>query len=232
MGEIWYPEQVKVFKKWKYFKYEAKKNDNKAPNIYDDHNEEDSDLEEEKQANYMEAIRKNKNNYSLFVEDIGIEIGWSSRLIECDKFTLNMNKRQYFKFAKCREASLTSQKKKFYQWLNIKPFDKILTYFLGFIAWDRIGCILQIARKLNGDKHGAITFDNHSFLTPTQITEAILRINALPQITPIQLQFVDHSFEKINTSQIAYSQQQNKRKYDETDNEEKDEIPKKKMKVK
>merc|ERR1712154_467516 len=116
-------------------------------------------------------------------------------LIECDKFTSSMDRRDYFKFAKCREASLTSYKKKFLNWLKVKPYSKILTYFLGFIAWDRIGCIIQIARKLNEINHGVIIKNNENFLKPTQIVQSILRINSIQQITPFK--FVDHSFDKI-----------------------------------
>eukprot|EP01083_Nonionella_stella_P012029 34159_1 len=197
--EEWYPQQVKVFKKWKYFKFEAKKHENKAPDLVND-NEEDSDMDREEDNDYMENIRKSKSEYTVFVHDLNIDIGYGSRLIECDKFTTRMDKRNYFKFAKCRESSLTSSRKKFYNWLGIKPFSKILTHFLGFIVWDRCGCIVQIARKLSECKYGCIVSEKEEYLEPTQIVTAILKVNQLKQITPFE--FVDHSFDRIDLTLI------------------------------
>ena len=45
--EKWFPAQVKPFKKWKYFKYEAKKDEKKVPDLVNNENDEDSDIEED-----------------------------------------------------------------------------------------------------------------------------------------------------------------------------------------
>ena len=152
----------------------------------------------------MDVLREESvaDEYKIFINELGIDIGWGSRLIECDKFTSSMNRRTYFKFSKCREASLTSYRKKFYSWLKCKQYAKVLTYFLGFIAWDRIGCIIQIARKIRGVKYGQIIEEKEDFLTPSEVVQAILFLNALKEITPTALNFVDKSLEKVDTSNI------------------------------
>merc|ERR1712228_609177 len=199
--EKWFPHQVKAYKKWKWFKYEYKKDRKKVPDLVSNENEEDSDYEEETNgSNYMEQIRKSKNNSVVFIQSIGIDIGWGSRLDECDKFATPMDRRQYFKFTKCREASLTNASKRFYKWLAIAGYHKILTAFFGFLAWDRIGCIVQIARKETGLMEGVIIEEQDSFLTPTRIVAAILKTNDIEQITPIE--FVDDSFDVIDLSDI------------------------------
>ena len=181
----------------------------------------------------MEQLRKSKNNSVVFVESIGIDIGWGSRLDECDKFTSSMNRRQYFKFSKCRESSLTGTRRRFYKWLNIKPYSKFLTYFFGFLAWDRIGCIVQIARKESGLKEGVIIDDADTFLSPTKIVSAILKTNEIEQITPID--FVDHSFDVIDLSDVnSVASNDKKRKLTEAkpENENEGENPTKKRKLK
>ena len=152
----------------------------------------------------MDVLREESitDEYKIFVNELNMDIGWGSRLIECDKFTSTMDRRSYFKFSKCRESSLTSYRKKFFSWLKSKQYPKIVTYFLGFIAWDRIGCIIQIARKIRGIKYGEIIKEKEDFLTPSEVVQAILFLNKLKDLTPNQLNFNDKSLDKVDISNI------------------------------
>ena len=134
---------------------------------------------EEEEAEDALALRKvaRKKEYSVLVEELQLDVGWGTRLEESDRFTAQMEYRTYLKFAKCREASLTGHAGKFYRWLDREPLHKTLTYFLGFVAWDRLGCALQIARKVKGCAYGQVIDEEDGFLRPTQVVQALLKIN-------------------------------------------------------
>jgi len=207
----WFPSQMAVFQKWKSMKFEAKKHDKKAPDLvnaasskYDDELDGDGDGDGESME---EAMRRSagvgvdgKDGGSVFLDDVHLAIGWEQRLIESDAMSDRMAMREYFRYSKCREAALTASPAAFWRWLKVKERHKFTRWCLNFIAWDRIGCIVQIARTLCGYGHGEIIQNEIDFLKPTHVVMAILRLNVERKLTPFP--FKDPSFERIDCSKV------------------------------
>merc|ERR1712062_118 len=80
------------------------------------------------------------------------------------------------------------------------PLHKSTRRCLNFIACDRAGCIVQIARALHGTKVGQLLM-KEEYLKPTQMVQAILRMNAVPELTPFEA-FMDRSLERIDRSAV------------------------------
>ena len=141
-----------------------------------------------------------ENGATLFLEDMALSIGWAPRLVESDAFSKRMPLRDYLKFSKCREAALTSSPSKFWKWLRTAEYHRFTRWCLNFVAWDRIGCIVQIARALNGNVIGEPISCHDDALRPTQIVQSILKINSVAQLTPFP--FSDGSFGRIDLSNV------------------------------
>ncbi|ETO29778.1 FNIP repeat-containing protein, partial [Reticulomyxa filosa] len=102
-----------------------------------------------------------------------ISIGWSVRIQESDLFTKFMDKNRYFRYSRCREGCYPKGRK-LAAWLKLLErrdisLEKGARMFLSFLAWDRLGCIIQIARGVRGLKHGTIIEDKYKYLNPTEI---------------------------------------------------------------
>ena len=114
----------------------------------DNNNSNNGNGNTKKGGSNLDIIRKICKNTKMEEQyyDNRFIIGWNKRIKDLDLFTTKLpDAKQYFKYSKCRESTLTVPRKKFYKWLNIKPYSKSLTQFVGFLLWDRIGYIIQIS---------------------------------------------------------------------------------------
>lgn len=173
---------------------------------------------------YMTCIRhtldktstQDLRKYCIFINKYNIDIGWISRLKEFDERTQRMNNRMYYKFMKCRDANfLTGKYKvsvKFKTWLKTSEKDCIMDNysnidfcnpmvyrFLSFLAWDRIGCIIQLAIGMRNYSQSLLERKCcASYLKPMAIATAIAILNQNVKCTPLANSFIDVSLQKMD----------------------------------
>jgi len=69
-----------------------------------------------------------------------------------------MSKESYFEYCKAREANFIAKRNAFIEWLHVPPNKKSLLNLLSFIAWDRVGIIVEIALAFRKRHHKFVNF--------------------------------------------------------------------------
>jgi len=186
-GEV-FPHQLDIFQRWQHMKKGADEHVGPKAEIIaeitDDKDEDDDDDDDEEPvvttevkttlhsaAGEQELSEEVLNKLSWEVPELGIKIGWGPRLREQDELSSKLSQYQYMKFAHSREASFCSRRSKFFNWIGLeKDIKKSLRLFLGFIAWDRVGCLVQLVSGIRNKHERPQPLG--TIITPTEIMRA------------------------------------------------------------
>lgn len=193
-GQV-FPHQLDIFQRWQHMKKGADEHvgpkteivaevvDEKDDDDDDDEDEEENTINSEvvaptnnpqlhSKVGEQELSEEVLNKLSWEVPELGIKIGWGPRLREQDELSSKLSKHQYMKFAHSREASFCSKRLKFFNWIGLeKEIKKSLRLFLGFIAWDRVGCLVQLVCGIRKKHERPQPLG--TVITPTEVMRAI-----------------------------------------------------------
>ena len=104
------------------------------------------------------AVPAKSTAYDIFFPSLDLHLGPFHRLSKQTALSAPMSESHYYQFVRCREASFVPMGRsvQFCRWLQVpSSMHKAAIQFLAYLAWDRIGMIVEVCAALRENSRHA-----------------------------------------------------------------------------